>query len=84
MPVGLQTFDESGNILLDTSDRLCRYLNTFRIKKGKQFIAIEKQEKEQFWWFFVNRFKNINGIQEVHNGIWVESSGEQIMVVGVY
>ena len=34
MPSGLQTFDASGNILLDTTDRITRYLGTYFLAGG--------------------------------------------------
>ena len=84
MHMGLQTFDENGNITLDTNDTLCRYCGAFKIKEGRQFIKIDKEREERFWWYFVRNYQNINQIQEVFNGIWVDSDGDQVMVVGVY
>lgn len=34
MRAGLQVFDENGNIVLDTSDSLCRILGQFKADKG--------------------------------------------------
>lgn len=84
MGLGLQIFDEHGNITLNTNDRLCRHCGTFNIKKGRQFIEIQKNEKEQIWWCFLDEFAYITGVQEVHNGIWIESKSNTVAIIGVY
>ena len=82
--MGLQTFDENGNIMLDTNDRLCRHCGTFNIRKGRQFIEVEKEKEEKMWWCFLNEFAYITSVQEVQNGIWIDSESNTIMILGVY
>lgn len=82
--MGLQTFDENGGIMLDTSDRLCRYIGVFKIHKGEQFIKIDKQEREQFWWYFLSSAKDVIFIRERQDGILIESGTEKEIIIGVY
>lgn len=82
--MGLQTFDENGELILDTSDRLCRYVGVFKIRKGEQFIKIDKQEREKFWWYFLSSPKDVIYIRESHDGIYIESNIEKELVIGVY
>ena len=84
MPIGLQTFNKNGEIILDTNDRLCRYIGVFKIHKGRQFIKINKQEKERFWWYFLSSPKDVVYIRERQDGIFIESDLEKELIVGVY
>lgn len=82
--MGLQTFDENGELILDTSDRLCRHVGVFKIHTGKQFIKIDKQERERFWWYFLSSAKDVIYIRERQDGIFIDSNIEKELVVGVY
>lgn len=75
MGMGLQIFGANGGLLLDVSDRLCRYLGEFMIGPNAGSFNIQVGKGRRIW-FYVNKNTRYDWGDEL---IGVTLSGNTIM-----
>ena len=75
MPQGLQCFDENGNLILDVTDRLVKYIGTgfidLNVTEG-EIVNSEITEKGDLWYVLIKGTGNSRGADPRWENIFAE------------